>query len=381
MSIACIIVAAGRGTRSGSAIPKQYVEIAGKPVLRHTLDRILSCERLDHILVVTHKEDAKLYAKSIDSIGDHRLLPNVIGGDDRSGSVISGLSALQNFDCKTVLIHDAARPFVTPQQIDQIIDTVSPKQGAFLAVPVVDALWRTEAALTSVDRDALWRAQTPQAFPYPEIVDAFSKAKQGATDDVAIAISAGLDVVPIESSERNFKITRPEDFTRAQEELEQNLDIRTGNAFDVHAFAEGDYVILNGIKIPHDRGLSGHSDADVAMHAITDALFGGICEGDIGQWFPPSDAEWKGADSEVFLIKAIDRVAERGFTITHIDCTIICEEPKIGPHSKAMRENLSRICQIEMDRISVKATTSEQLGFTGRKEGIAALASATLVKA
>ena len=379
MSVVCLLVAAGRGTRAKSKIPKQYVEIAGKAVLRHSINAILSSKKIDHVLVVIHPDDIGLYKTAISGLIDPRLVPPVHGGADRSASVRAGLDAITEFDCDTVLIHDAARPFVMPEQIDQLVEAVTPTEGAFLAVPVVDAIWKVVENLSPIDREGLWRAQTPQAFPYGAIVEAFQSVSGSAADDVAIAVSAGLDVVPIQSTEKNFKITGPEDFARAQNELEQALDIRTGNAFDVHAFTEGDHVILNGIKIPHNKALSGHSDADVAMHAITDALFGGLCEGDIGQWFPPSEVEWKGAASEIFLAKAVERVAERGFTITHIDCTIICEEPKIGPHAAAMRENISRICKVDVDRISVKATTSEQLGFTGRKEGIAALASATLV--
>lgn len=380
MSVYSIIVAAGRGSRAGAEIPKQFVKIAGRPVLRHTTEAILKNTVISGVQVVIHPDDIALYEEAIAGLDDARLMPPVNGGSDRTGSVRAGLTALSEKNCTKVLIHDGARPFVEAEQITQLIEKVAPNKGAFLAVPVIDALWKDKGALSEVSRDNLWRAQTPQAFMYQDILSAFENTDAAANDDVALAVSAGMHVIPVESSERNFKITRPEDFARAERELKDKMDIRTGNAFDVHAFTDGDEVILNGVTIAHDQALLGHSDADVAMHAITDAIFGALCEGDIGQWFPPSEDEWKGAASEIFLEKAIERAETRGFTITHIDCTIICEEPKIGPHCVAMRENLARICKIDADRISVKATTTEQLGFAGRKEGIAAMANATLVK-
>ncbi|MEO1562756.1 MAG: bifunctional 2-C-methyl-D-erythritol 4-phosphate cytidylyltransferase/2-C-methyl-D-erythritol 2,4-cyclodiphosphate synthase [Pseudomonadota bacterium] len=383
MSVACIIVAAGRGTRAGADIPKQYVDIAGKPILEHTIRAIAASALVDAIQVVIHPEDETRFEGLAAGLDGISLLPCVHGGDTRTASVLAGLQALSAIAPSTVLVHDAARPFVGISEIEDVITATLANRGAFLAVPVVDALWRGEGTLTSVERDNLWRAQTPQAFPYPALLAAYDAFNGDAADDVAVAQDVGLDVIPIQGSDDNFKITRPEDFDRAEKllkEREADLDIRTGNAFDVHAFGEGDRVVLNGVSIPHSKTLKGHSDADVAMHALTDAIFGALCEGDIGQWFPPSDPQWKGAASEIFLRKAVERASERGFQISHLDCTIICEAPKIGPHSDAMRDRLSEICSTDRDRISVKATTSERLGFTGREEGIAALASATLVK-
>ncbi|MEM0976548.1 MAG: bifunctional 2-C-methyl-D-erythritol 4-phosphate cytidylyltransferase/2-C-methyl-D-erythritol 2,4-cyclodiphosphate synthase [Pseudomonadota bacterium] len=380
MSVGCIIVAAGRGTRAGSDIPKQYVEIGGKPILRRSLDAILASKEITSVQVVIHSEDGVRYEKAVKSVDDARLKAPVLGGESRTASVKAGLSTLDRSETDLVLIHDAARPFVTEDQLSAVILATRNTGAAVLAIPVVDALWRAESGLTPVDREHLWRAQTPQGFQLKALLDAYDAFTGDARDDVAIARAAGLDVLPVPGSETNFKITTPGDFARAERELMSEMDVRTGTAYDVHAFGPGQSVVLNGIHIDHDQAMIGHSDADVAMHAVTDAIFGALCEGDIGQWFPPTDAQWKGAASEIFLAKAVERATHRGFVITHIDSTIICETPKIGPHSMAMRENLARICQISMDRISVKATTSEQLGFTGRREGIAAIASATLVK-
>ncbi|MEO0343388.1 MAG: bifunctional 2-C-methyl-D-erythritol 4-phosphate cytidylyltransferase/2-C-methyl-D-erythritol 2,4-cyclodiphosphate synthase [Pseudomonadota bacterium] len=379
MTTAVIIVAAGRGTRAGSIRPKQYVELAGKPILRHTLEAVLDSQKVDHIQPVIHLDDHDSYQEAVATLSDARILDPVDGGSTRTASVQAGLKALKKENPEIVLIHDAARPFVTPENIQDVISAVGQQNGAFLAVPVVDTVWRQGNGLDLVERSNLWRAQTPQGFPYRELLAAYAKTLSAESDDVGIAIASGIDVVPVQSTERNFKITRPEDFLRAEKELGSTMDIRTGNAFDVHAFGDGDHVILNGVKIPHSNGLKGHSDADVAMHALTDAIFGALCEGDIGQWFPPSDAQWKGAASDIFLKKAVSCARKRGFTITHLDCTIICEFPKIGPHSDAMRRQIAAICGLEMERISVKATTSEQLGFTGRGEGIASIATATLV--
>jgi len=302
-----------------------------------------------------------------------------IGGETRAASVQNGLMALSEFAPEHVFIHDAARPFINAVTIDLLIASLETADGAFPAIAVADALW-DQSDMTSRDRENLIRAQTPQAFSYDLIKDAHQKANPNAKDDVEVALAAGLKVTHVKGSERNFKVTTADDLERADELLRDVPDIRLGNGYDVHAFEAGDKVILNGIEIPHDKKLAGHSDADVAMHAITDAIYGALAEGDIGQWFPPSEDQWKGAASDIFLRHAVERSKERGFQITHMDCTIICEEPKIGPHAKAMREELSRITGVEVERISVKATTSERLGFTGRSEGIAAQATATLVR-
>ena len=271
-------------------------------------------------------------------------------------------------------------PFVSTATIDTVLDALQSSDGAFASVAVTDAVWRMGSTLAPVDRSDLRRAQTPQGFGFKKLLRAYETNDLDQADDVAVAVSAGLNVVAVEGDERNFKVTLASDFERAEDMLRSAPDIRTGTGYDVHAFEDGQSVTLCGIKVPHDQGLRGHSDADVAMHAITDAIYGALCEGDIGQWFPPSGVEWKDATSEIFLKHAVERSKVNGFAITHLDCTIICEAPKIQPHCRAMREQLSRITGLEVGTISVKATTSEKLGFTGRKEGIAAMASASLVK-
>ncbi len=376
--ISALIVAAGRGTRAGGGLPKQYRPLQGKPVLRHTLYALLGHKAVRDVQVVIHPDDAALYEAA--TAGLKHLRPPVFGGYTRSRSVLNGLEALATDAPDIVLIHDAARPFLPPPIIDSLLAALDEAPGAFPAIAVVDALWHGENshAVAPRNREGLYRAQTPQAFDYATIINAHHSATAPADDDVALALQQGIEVAIVEGDERNYKLTTPDDFARA--ERESMIDIRTGNGFDVHAFTKGDAVTLCGLQIPHTHALLGHSDADVAMHTITDALFGALAEGDIGQWFPPSEAEWKGAASDIFLLKAVERVTARGFSITHIDCTIICETPKIGPHAAAMRAEIARLTGIELDRVSVKATTSEKLGFTGRKEGIAAMATATLVK-
>jgi 2-C-methyl-D-erythritol 4-phosphate cytidylyltransferase / 2-C-methyl-D-erythritol 2,4-cyclodiphosphate synthase len=379
MQLAALIVAAGRGTRAGAGLPKQYRLLAGQPVLFHSIRALLAHAAVDCVQVVIHADDADLYRGVSDLVGDPRLLPPVPGGQTRSDSVLNGLRAIQ---ADTVLIHDGARPLLPPDALSRLIETLKEVPAAFLALPVTDALWRVEGdrARGAVPRDQLWRAQTPQGFRLTDILATHETATGPADDDVALARGAGLDVRVVMGSERNLKITRPEDFALAEKLMEQQMDVRTGNGFDVHRFGPGDQVMLCGVPVVHDHGLIGHSDADVGMHALTDAIFGALAEGDIGQWFPPNEAQWQGAPSDLFLRKAVERAGARGFAITHLDCTLICETPKIGPHAKAMRDTLSAITGVEVSRISVKATTSEKLGFTGRGEGIAALATATLVR-
>lgn len=382
MEHAALIVAAGRGERAGSGPPKQYRPIGGRPMLARSIDALLIDPRITRLLVVIHPDHRADYVAATASIDDARIMEPVIGGAERAASVRAGLEALAPWHPDTVLIHDAARPFVSPRILDATIEALKTSHGVFPALPIVDALWqRTETGpLRPIDRTPLLRAQTPQAFRFAPIHDAHRRADpdQPATDDVALGIAAGLDIVSIDGEEANFKVTTKDDFARAEAAVMQRADIRTGQGYDVHAFTDGDAVTLCGITLPHDRALKGHSDADVALHAITDAIYGALAEGDIGQWFPPSDPQWKGTDSALFLEHAMGRIAARGFVLTHMDCTIVCEMPKIGPHARAMRERISQITGIAMDRISVKATTSERLGFTGRGEGIAALATVTL---
>ena len=329
-----------------------------------------------------HPDDAVLYTAAVAGITDPRLAPPVAGGATRSASVAAGLEALAPHPPEAVLIHDAARPFVAAATIAACLAALDRHAGVLPALPVVDALWRAETgtADTPLPRDGLWRAQTPQGFRFAPLLAAYRAHAGEAADDVAVARAAGIEVALVEGSEDNFKITTAADLVRARRIAGESMDIRTGNGFDVHAFGPGESVTLCGIEIPFDRGLVGHSDADVGLHALTDAILGALAEGDIGRWFPPSDPQWKDAASAIFLARAAERVRARGFVLTHLDLTLICEAPKIGPHAEAMRTEVARIAGLEQDRVSVKATTTEGLGFAGRGEGIAALATATLLR-
>lgn len=374
-STAAVIVAAGRGSRMGGEVPKQFQHLGGEPVLRRTVRTFLDHPEIGAVVVVVAAEEM---------MAAEALLPNgascVAGGADRAASVTAGLAAL-GADTRHVLIHDGARPLVTAQVIDAVLDGLATAPAAAPALPVTDALWRGEEQVTgTVARDGLWRAQTPQGFELAAICAAHAAHPGGAADDVEVARAAGLEVAIVPGHEDNLKLTHPADRARAERILRGAMDIRIGNGFDVHRFGPGDQVVLCGASIPHERGLEGHSDADVGMHAITDAIYGALAEGDIGRHFPPSDPQWKGADSAVFLRHAAEMAREKGYKISNIDCTLICERPKVGPHATAMQATLAEITGIDADRISVKATTSERLGFTGREEGIAAMATATLVR-
>ncbi len=306
----------------------------------------------------------------------------VQGGATRSESVLAGLEALAADPPARVLIHDAARPLVSERTISEVIAALDGADGAAPGLAVSDALWRGEAGwVTGVaSRAGLFRAQTPQGFRFAGILAAHRARRGDLADDVEVALAAGLRVAIVAGSHDNFKLTEPQDMARAAEILGRGMDIRTGNGFDVHRFGAGDHVWLCGIRIEHPRGLQGHSDADVGMHAVTDAIYGALGRGDIGQHFPPTDPQWKGAASHIFLAHACELARIMGYAISNADCTLICEYPKIGPHALAMKAEMARIMGIDPDRVSVKATTSEKLGFTGRGEGIAALATATLVK-
>ncbi|WP_375262931.1 bifunctional 2-C-methyl-D-erythritol 4-phosphate cytidylyltransferase/2-C-methyl-D-erythritol 2,4-cyclodiphosphate synthase [Palleronia sp.] len=376
---AAVLVAAGRGTRAGGGLPKQWRTLGGRTVAAHSIEAFRAHPRVDRVVLVLHPDDMGLAP-------GWQMLPDmdvVAGGDTRGESVRAGLAALAETAPDQVLIHDVARPLVTSDLIDRVIGALADTQGAAPALPVVDALWVGEDGRVAgtQDRTGLWRAQTPQGFHYGAIRDAHASADADAPDDVAVARAAGLDVSIVEGDERNLKITGPADFERAEHLLRGPMDIRVGNGFDVHAFIEGDRVILCGIEIPHDRALSGHSDADVGMHAVTDAIYGALAAGDIGRHFPPSDPQWKGAESHIFLSHARDLAAQHGFKLGNADLTLICEAPKIGPHADEMSERLAEILGAHPSRISVKATTSEKLGFPGRQEGIAAIATVSLVPA
>lgn len=385
MTTAALIVAAGRGSRAGGEKPKQYQMLGGKPLLRYSLETLLGHAAVARVAVVIHSDDSTAYAEVIGDLADHpRLAPPCLGGAARQDSVRLGLEALAPEQPSYVLIHDAARPFLGQTQVDRLIETLARAPGAVLAIPVVDTLKRDDGgyARGGVERQGLWRVQTPQAFRFPDILTAHRQsAGLALTDDAAVAERAGLAVKLVPGTEENFKVTEPDDFARAERQLMQQLgDIRTGQGFDVHAFSDeaGRKLTIGGMVIPHDKGLAGHSDADVALHALTDAILGALGDGDIGQHFPPSDARWKNADSAAFLKHAVELVAKRGGMLAHCDVTIICEAPKIGPHREAMRARIAGITGISLDRVSVKATTTEKLGFTGRREGIAAQAIATV---
>ncbi|MFC3087285.1 bifunctional 2-C-methyl-D-erythritol 4-phosphate cytidylyltransferase/2-C-methyl-D-erythritol 2,4-cyclodiphosphate synthase [Tabrizicola soli] len=371
MDTAVIVVAAGRGSRMGGEMPKQWQVLSGKPVLAHTLAAFAGLR----VLLVIHPEDrARAEAFGVELVE---------GGATRDASVLAGLRALEGSGVEAVLIHDGARPLVTRGLVDRLVAALAVHQGAAPALPVSDALWRGAGGLVAgtVDRAGIYRAQTPQAFRFAPILAAHRAHPGGAADDVEVARAAGLDVAIVEGEESNLKLTWPGDFARAEAILKgRTMDVRLGNGYDVHAFCEGDHVWLCGVKVPHSRGLLGHSDADVGMHALTDAIYGALAEGDIGRHFPPSDPQWKGAASHVFLAHAIGLAAERGYALGNCDVTLVCERPKIGPHAVEMQTELARIMGADVGRVSVKATTSERLGFTGREEGIAAIATATLVK-
>jgi 2-C-methyl-D-erythritol 4-phosphate cytidylyltransferase/2-C-methyl-D-erythritol 2,4-cyclodiphosphate synthase len=379
---AAIIVAAGKGTRVGGDVPKQFQMLDGLPVLVRSIRAFTSLSQVDRVLVVIGADERALYREKIMPWVDSQKIEVIIGGAERSQSVLNGLAALERSETDMVLIHDGARPLVSRDLILRVIDAVKSHQAAAPAIAVSDTLWRGDArqVTKTTRRDGLFRAQTPQGFKLRDILAAHNAYIGVATDDVEVALAVGMTVQIVEGDEDNIKITQPADFARSRRILGGQMDIRTGNGFDVHAFEPGDHVVLCGIKIPHIATLKGHSDADVAMHAITDAIYGALAAGDIGAWFPPTDAKWKNAASDIFLRHAGKMACDQGFTITHVDCTLICEQPKIGPHSAAMRTRLAEILEIETTRVSVKATTSERLGFTGRSEGIAAMATATLVR-
>ncbi len=375
MTTAAIIVAAGRGTRAGDGTPKQWRKLAGRAVADWTIDRFRG--HVDEIVLVLSPEDQAAW----DTYRTRDLILTA-GGPDRAASVRNGLAALADRGTTRVLIHDVARPCVSARIIQDVLAALTQQSAAAPGLAVTDALWTGDG--TSVtgtqDRGGLFAAQTPQGFLYYAIAAAHAAHPGGAADDVEVARAAGLDVAIVPGDPDNIKITRPEDFARAERILGLDMDVRLGNGYDVHRFGEGDHVVLCGVKIPHNRGLQGHSDADVGMHAVTDAIYGALAQGDIGQHFPPSDPQWKGAASDIFLRHAVALAGQMGFRISNADCTLVCEYPKIGPHAQAMREEMSKIMGLRADQVSVKATTSERLGFTGRSEGIAALATACLVK-
>ncbi len=374
MTTAALIVAAGRGLRAGGDVPKQWRMLAGRRVADWTVDAFRAAPGVGRIVLVLHPDDM---ARATD-YPDATCVP---GGATRGASVRAGLEALAGSGVDRVLIHDAARPLVGQDVIAAVLRALDSHRGAAPALAVTDALWRgVEGRVAgSQDRAGLYRAQTPQGFDFAAILAAHRADPGDAADDVEVARAAGIEVAIVPGDARNLKLTEAGDFARAEALMGQAMDIRVGNGFDVHAFGPGDHVVLCGVRVPHDRGLVGHSDADVGMHAVTDAIYGALAEGDIGRHFPPSDPQWKGAASEIFLRHACDLARARRYRVSQVDLTLICERPKIGPHAADMQRIMAEILEVETGRVSVKATTSERLGFTGRGEGIAALATATLV--
>ncbi len=373
-----IIVAAGAGLRAGGGTPKQYRDVAGKPLLRHAIEGLLAHPGIGGVTVVINPEDRVLYDVAVAGL----TLPEPIaGGTTRQHSVRNGLEALAGDAPATVLVHDAARAFVPDTVIDALLTALTDpaNDGAVPGLAIIDSLRRGGSHYdAAIDRDGLWRVQTPQAFHYPALLAAHRAAPAGATDDLAIAMAAGLRIAVTPGNERAFKVTEPADFAKAEAMTAPALSSRAASGFDVHRFGPGNHVWLCGVQIPHSHGLIGHSDADAGLHAITDALLGTIAAGDIGDHFPPSDPKWKGAASDLFLAHAATLVRAAGGHIDHVDVTIICERPKIGPHRAAMRARIAEILGIAVTRVSVKATTTELLGFTGRSEGLAAQAMASV---
>jgi len=382
-SVAAVIVAAGRGFRAGGNLPKQYRELAGEPVIRSSLSLFAWHGQIGAVQAVIHPDDRSAYEAAAKGL---RLLPPVPGGATRQASVRAGLQALSARAPDIVLIHDAARPFCSTELVSRAIVACGETGAAIPALEVTDTIKRVDGdghVAGTIDRAQLRAVQTPQAFKFATLLNAHHRAiKEGRddfTDDAALAEWAGIKVATFAGESGNVKLTTDEDFAKVESRRLANLaDLRLGNGFDVHAFGDGDHVWLGGVKIPHDRGLTGHSDADVALHALVDAILGALADGDIGKHFSPNDPRWRGASSDQFLKFAVERVNKRGGRIAHLDLTIVCEAPRIGPHRDAIRKKIAEIAEMSIDRVAVKATTSEQLGFTGRREGIVAMATATV---
>ncbi|MBN8874792.1 MAG: bifunctional 2-C-methyl-D-erythritol 4-phosphate cytidylyltransferase/2-C-methyl-D-erythritol 2,4-cyclodiphosphate synthase [Rhodospirillales bacterium] len=372
MRIASLLVAAGTGSRFGAETPKQFLTIGGKPVIRHAAEALLAATDL-----LQPVGDADAIATALMGL-PHR--PVVAGGATRQESVRAGLEALAPLAPDLVLVHDAARPNIPPGTIPALVTALERAAGAIPAAPVADTLKRVVdgAIVETVPRDGLFRAQTPQGFRFAPLLAAHRAGLQGATDDASLLEAAGERVLVVAGAEDNIKLTWPEDLGRLERAM-STLFPRVGTGFDVHVLVEGRPLILCGVDVPHDKGLDGHSDADVGIHALCDAIYGALAEGDIGRHFPPSEATWKGADSARFLRHAAERIAARGGRLANADVTLICERPKIGPHAGAMQARLADLLGVPVGRISVKATTTEKLGFTGRGEGIAAQAAVCLL--
>jgi 2-C-methyl-D-erythritol 4-phosphate cytidylyltransferase/2-C-methyl-D-erythritol 2,4-cyclodiphosphate synthase len=387
MSVAAIIVAAGRGSRAGEGVSKPYRSLGGQAVIARTLRAFLAHPAIDAVLPVIHPDDRALYDRISARLEGGALQPPAYGGRTRQISVLNGLEALVPRSPAIVVIHDAARPFVTA---DLIADAVAAARRTGAAVPgcaVTDTMKLVDernAVVATPDRARLRAIQTPQAFRFGALLDAHRRAASagldGFTDDGALAEWAGLSVEVFEGDPNNCKLTLPADFAAAARRLGQEIAhvIRLGIGFDVHAFTEGDHVWLGGLRVLHSRGVRAHSDGDVILHALTDAILGALADGDIGVHFPPDDPRWRGASSDRFLAHAADKVRSRGGLIDHLDATLLCESPRLSPHREAMRARIAEIAGIRVDQVSLKATTTEGIGFTGRGEGLAAQAAATV---
>jgi len=383
VQVAAIVVAAGQGVRAGGDLPKQFRRIAGETLLRRALSSFVDAPAVSLVQPVIRSEDAELARTETAGLS---VLPPVFGGATRQSSVRAGLEALLARKPDIVLVHDAARPFASADLIARAIRAAEKTGAAIPGLPVTDTIKRVDGSgivETTLDRSSLRLVQTPQAFAFPALIAAHRRAaEQGRddfTDDAALAEWAGMKVSVFPGESGNTKFTTAEDFVRAEAVQAATLgDIRIGSGLDVHAFVPGDHVTLGGIRIPHHHALTGHSDADVALHALTDAILGALADGDIGVHFPPSDPQWRGASSDRFLVFAVDRVRARRGRIAHLDLTIVCESPRIGQHRDRMRANIAKLAGVDVDRVAVKATTSEKLGFTGRGEGIVAYATATV---
>jgi 2-C-methyl-D-erythritol 4-phosphate cytidylyltransferase/2-C-methyl-D-erythritol 2,4-cyclodiphosphate synthase len=380
--VAAVIVAAGRGQRVSGEVPKQYRLLDGSSAIRSSLALFVSHPRVGRVQAVIHPDDLQRFSEATKGLA----LPDpVFGGATRQASVHAGLKALSLQPPDIVLVHDAARPFASSGLVGRAVAAAERSGAAIPALPVTDTVKHVDDRgniVETLDRAALRIVQTPQAFAFEKLLDAHRRAaaagRDNFSDDAALAEWAGLQVTEFPGEPGNIKLTTDDDFLRAQAALAAASDIRTGTGYDIHAFVDGDHVTLGGVRIAHDRELAGHSDADVVLHAIVDAILGALAEADIGAHFSPSDPQWRGVASDRFLAFAVERVRARGGRIAHIDVTIVCEAPKIGPHRDAIRARIAQIAQVPVDRVAVKATTNEGLGAIGRGEGIAALATATM---
>jgi 2-C-methyl-D-erythritol 4-phosphate cytidylyltransferase/2-C-methyl-D-erythritol 2,4-cyclodiphosphate synthase len=382
-TVVAVVVAAGRGVRAGGDLPKQYRHLGGDPVIRSSLSLLAWHGQITAVQPVIHPDDVKSYEAAAQGL---KLSPPVFGGATRQASVRAGLEALEGYAPDVVLIQDAARPFCSSALVSNAIAACAATGAAVPVLEVTDTIKRVDAAglvIGTLDRSELRAVQTPQAFAFAPLIEAHRRAarenREDFSDDAALAEWAGLKVSVFAGEPGNIKLTTEDDFARAEARRTASLaDLRIGSGFDVHPFGDGDHVMLGGVRIAHERGLAGHSDADVVLHALVDAILGALADGDIGYHFPPSDPRWRGASSDQFLKFAVDRMRQRGGRISHLDLTIVCEAPRIGPHRDAIRKRIAELAEIAVERVAVKATTSEQLGFTGRREGIVAMATATV---